>query len=91
MLDEVLNTTRIFGIIVCERENVAADEIHLEHPFGVATAGLIRVSKKHDDGTFVLPSRNQEVKIRVFEMPLSESLKLKEWNLSAMILPIKFI
>ena len=54
MLDEVLNSTRVFGI-VCERENVAEDEVHLEHPFGVATAGLIRVSKKHDDGTsFVL-------------------------------------
>ena len=43
MLDEVLNTTRMFGI-VCERENVE-DEVHMEHPFGVATAGLIRVSK----------------------------------------------
>ena len=54
MLDDVLNTSRIFGI-VCEREDVAEDEVHLEHPFGVATAGLIRVSKKHDDGTsFVL-------------------------------------
>ena len=64
MLDEVLNTTRIFGI-VCERENVAADEIHLEHPFGVATAGLIRVSKKHDDGTsFVLLQGIKRVKIR---------------------------
>ena len=57
MLDEVLNTTRMFGI-VCERENVAEDEVHMEHPFGVATAGLIRVSKKHDDGTsFVLLQR----------------------------------
>lgn len=64
MLDDVLNTTRIFGI-VCERENVAEDEVHLEHPFGVATAGLIRVSKKHDDGTsFVLLQGIKRVKVR---------------------------
>jgi Lon protease-like protein len=63
MLDEVLNSTRIFGI-VCERENVAEDEAHLEHPFGVATAGLIRVSKQHDDGTsFVLLQGIKRVKI----------------------------
>lgn len=64
MLDEVLSTTRIFGI-VCERENVSEDEVHLEHPFGVATAGLIRVSKKHDDGTsFVLLQGIKRVKVR---------------------------
>ena len=71
MLDEVLNTTRMFGI-VCERENVAEDEVHMEHPFGVATAGLIRVSKKHDDGTsFVLLQGIRRVKVRgiVQEMP----------------------
>lgn len=71
MLDDVLNTTRIFGI-VCEREDVAEDEIHLEHPFGVATAGLIRVSKKHDDGTsFVLLQGINRVKVQgiVQEMP----------------------
>ena len=71
MLDEVLNTTRMFGI-VCERENVAEDEAHMEHPFGVATAGLIRVSKKHDDGTsFVLLQGIRRVKVRgiVQEMP----------------------
>ena len=71
MLDEVLNTTRIFGI-VCEREDVAEDEIHLEPPFGVATAGLIRVSKKHDDGTsFVLLQGINRVKVKgiVQEMP----------------------
>ena len=34
----------MFGI-VCEQENVADDEVHLEHPYSVATAGLIRVSK----------------------------------------------
>jgi len=71
MLDDVLDTTRIFGI-VCEREDVAEDEIHLEHPFGVATAGLIRVSKKHDDGTsFVLLQGINRVKVKgiVQEMP----------------------
>ena len=71
MLDEVLNTTRMFGI-VCERENVAEDEVHMEHPFGVATAGLIRVSKKHDDGTsFVLLQGIKRVKVCeiVQEMP----------------------
>ncbi len=71
MLDEVLSTTRIFGI-VCERENVAANEIHLEHPFGIATAGLIRVSKRHDDGTsFVLLQGIKRIKIRniIQEMP----------------------
>ena len=71
MLDDVLNTTRIFGI-VCEREDVAEDEIHLEPPFGVATAGLIRVSKKHDDGTsFVLLQGINRVKVKgiVQEMP----------------------
>ena len=71
MLDDVLNTSRIFGI-VCEREDVAEDEIHLEHPFGVATAGLIRVSKKHDDGTsFVLLQGINRVKVKgiVQEMP----------------------
>ena len=71
MLDDVLNTNRIFGI-VCEREDVAEDEIHLEHPFEVATAGLIRVSKKHDDGTsFVLLQGINRVKVKgiVQEMP----------------------
>ena len=63
MLDDVLNKTRMFGI-VCERENVTEDEAHLEHPYSVATAGLIRVSKKHDDGTsFVLLQGIKRVKV----------------------------
>ena len=63
MLDDVLNNTRTFGI-VCERENVTEDEVHLEHPYSVATAGLIRVSKKHDDGTsFVLLQGIKRVKV----------------------------
>ena len=51
---------------------MAADEVHLEHPFGVATAGLIRVSKKHEDGTsFVLLQGIKRIKIRgvLQEMP----------------------
>ena len=71
MLDDVLSTTRIFGI-VCERENVSQDELHLEHPYSVATAGLIRVSKKHQDGTsFVLLQGIKRVKVCkiVREMP----------------------
>lgn len=63
MLDDVLSTTRIFGI-VCERENVSQDEAHLEHPYSVATAGLIRVSKKHQDGTsFVLLQGIKRVRV----------------------------
>ena len=82
MLDEVLNSTRVFGI-VCERENVAEDEVHLEHPFGVATAGLIRVSKKHEDGTsFVLLQGIKRVKVRgISQEMLTGLLKLKKWNL----------
>lgn len=63
MLDDVLSTTRIFGI-VCERENVSQDEAHLEHPYSVATAGLVRVSKKHQDGTsFVLLQGIKRVRV----------------------------
>ena len=54
MLRERLEDNRIFAI-VGERENVSEAEEHLELPFGVATAGLIRVSKVNPDGTsFVL-------------------------------------
>ena len=54
MLADRLNEDRIFAI-VGERENVSKEEEHLELPFGVATAGLIRVSKENPDGTsFVL-------------------------------------
>ena len=54
MLRERLEDNRIFAI-VGERENVTEAEEHLELPFGVATAGLIRVSKVNPDGTsFVL-------------------------------------
>ena len=54
MLRERLEDNRIFAV-VGERENVSEAEEHLELPFGVATAGLIRVSKVNPDGTsFVL-------------------------------------
>lgn len=70
MLDEVLSSTRIFGI-VCERENVSEEEAHMEHPFDVATAGLIRVSKKHEDGTsFVLLQGIKRVKVRSISQEL---------------------
>ena len=70
MLDEVLSSTRLFGI-VCERENVSEEEAHMEHPFDVATAGLIRVSKKHEDGTsFVLLQGIKRVKVRSISQEL---------------------
>ena len=70
MLDQVLRSTRIFGI-VCERENVSEEEAHMEHPFDVATAGLIRVSKKHEDGTsFVLLQGIKRVKVRSISQEL---------------------
>ena len=54
MLAERLEGDRIFAV-VGERENVTQEEEHLELPYGVATAGLIRVSKENADGTsFVL-------------------------------------
>ena len=54
MLLDRLKEDRIFAI-VGERENVSEEEAHLELPFGVATAGLIRVAKENPDGTsFVL-------------------------------------
>ena len=54
MLADRLNNDRIFAI-VAERENVKQEEEHLELPFEMATAGLIRVSKENADGTsFVL-------------------------------------
>ena len=54
MLRERLEDNRIFAV-VGERENVSEAEEHLELPFGVATAGLIRVAKVNPDGTsFVL-------------------------------------
>jgi len=64
MLSDVLNDHRMFAI-VGERENVSEEEAVTEPPFGMATVGLIRVSKKNDDQTsFVLLQGLQRVKIR---------------------------
>ena len=63
MLAERLEGDRIFAV-VGERENVTQEEEHLELPYGVATAGLIRVSKENADGTsFVLLQGLSRVKI----------------------------
>ena len=63
MLADRLNEDRIFAI-VGERENVTEEEEHLELPFGMATAGLIRVSKENPDGTsFVLLQGLSRVRI----------------------------
>ena len=64
MLQDVLDDHRMFAI-VCERENVPEEEAITEPPFGMATVGLIRVSKKNDDNTsFVLLQGVERVKIR---------------------------
>ena len=64
MLSDRLNEDRIFAI-VGERENVSKEEEHLELPFGVATAGLIRVCKVNPDGTsFVLLQGLSRVRIK---------------------------
>ena len=83
MLADRLNEDRIFAI-VGERENVSKEEEHLELPFGVATAGLIRVSKENPDGTsFVLiqglsrvriVSIPQEIPYRILEVEPIETI-----------------
>ena len=83
MLADRLNEDRIFAI-VGERENVTEEEEHLELPFGVATAGLIRVSKENPDGTsFVLlqglsrvriVSIPQEIPYRILEVEPVETI-----------------
>lgn len=83
MLLDRLNEDRIFAI-VGERENVSKEEEHLELPFGVATAGLIRVSKENPDGTsFVLLqglsrvriiSIPQEIPYRILEVEPIETI-----------------
>jgi len=64
MLDDVLRGNRMFalaGLRTEETDSQPEDEI----PFEIATVGLIRVSKKHDDGTsFVLLQGMERVKIR---------------------------
>ena len=64
MLDDVLRGNRMFALagLRMEETDSQPDE---EVPFEIATVGLIRVSKKHDDGTsFVLLQGIERVKIR---------------------------
>ena len=64
MLDDVLGQDRMFAI-VREREDISADEVDMELPYEVATVGLVRISKKHDDGTsFVLLQGLHRVRIK---------------------------
>ena len=44
MLNDVLSQDRMFAI-VREREDVSAEEVELELPYSVATAGLVRISR----------------------------------------------
>jgi len=70
MLAERLEGDRIFAV-VGERENVTQEEEHLELPYGVATAGLIRVSKENADGTsFVLLQGLSRIKIVSIEQEI---------------------
>jgi Lon protease-like protein len=64
MLDDVLGQDRMFAI-VREREDVTSDQADMELPYEVATVGLVRISKKHDDGTsFVLLQGLHRVRIK---------------------------
>lgn len=63
MLDQCLSENRMFAIFA-EREDVTPEEEHLELSHSIGTVGLVRVSKKHDDGTsFVLLQGLRRVKI----------------------------
>ena len=63
MLDDVLAQDRMFAI-AREREDVLAEEVDQELPYKIATVGLVRISKKHDDGTsFVLLQGLHRVRI----------------------------
>ena len=80
MLENSLQGNRMFAI-VAERENVGPDEICEEPPFEVGTVGLVRVSKKHEDGTsFVLLQGLERVKINaiVREEPY-RLIQVKPW------------
>ncbi len=64
MLSDVLKKERMFAI-VAERERHPTDGTLEEPPFDVATIGLIRVSKKHEDGTsFVMLQGVSRIRIR---------------------------
>ena len=64
MLEDVLSGNRMFalaGVRVDDNPSKADQEV----PFDVATVGVIRISKKHDDGTsFVLLQGIERVRIR---------------------------
>ena len=64
MLEDVLSGNRMFALagVRVEEDPSKGDR---EVPFDVATVGVIRISKKHDDGTsFVLLQGIERVKIR---------------------------
>ena len=64
MLEDVLSGDRMFAI-VREKEDVSPEEAELELPYEIATVGLVRISKKHDDGTsFVLLQGLHRVRIK---------------------------
>jgi len=64
MLSDVLNQERIFAIVAKRFQTLSDDRLD-EPPFEVATAGLIRVSKKNDDGTsFVMLQGLSRIRIR---------------------------
>ena len=63
MLDDVLRGNRMFALAGLRMEETDSESDE-EIPFEIATVGLIRVSKKHDDGTsFVLLQGIERVKI----------------------------
>jgi Lon protease-like protein len=81
MLQDVIAGNRIFAI-VAERENLSPGEEVDEPPFEVATAGVIRVSKKNEDGTsFVLLQGIERLRVRhiVQEEPY-RVLKVEPWE-----------
>jgi ATP-dependent Lon protease len=64
MLDDALSGNRMFALAAIRVEDDHA-ESKQEVPFDVATVGVIRMSKKHDDGTsFVLLQGIERVRIR---------------------------
>ncbi|MBT3636257.1 MAG: LON peptidase substrate-binding domain-containing protein [Opitutae bacterium] len=64
MLDDVLSGNRMFALAGVRVEDDPA-ETGREIPFDVATVGVIRISKKHEDGTsFVLLQGIERVRIR---------------------------
>lgn len=64
MLDDALSGNRMFALAAIRVEDDHS-ESKQEVPFDVATVGVIRMSKKHDDGTsFVLLQGIERVRIR---------------------------